>query len=145
MLTDFFRSAASIRAAANKYASLKPRLALVSAACALSITAGFGLSPTQASAPPELRSTIAFASTRDRPSVPRGQSGLEIYLMDADGTNVRRLTDNLDGEAFPALSPDGKGKIVFDSNRARLPGEPVNTSDLFIMNQFGGEPRYLTR
>jgi hypothetical protein len=29
--------------------------------------------------------------------------------MDADCTNVRRLTENTDGEAFAALSPDGKG------------------------------------
>src|SRR5262245_61539993 len=80
--------------------------------------------------------TIAFTSTRHDPTVPAGQA-LEIYLMDAEGTNVRRLTDNTDGEAFAALSPDGKGRIVFDSNRARLPGEPGNTSDLFIMNRFG--------
>jgi len=91
-----------------------------------------------------LVSTIAFTSTRQDPSIPVGQA-LEIYLMNADGTNVRRLTDNTDGEAFAALSPDGKGKIIFDSNRARLPDEPGNTSDLFIMNKFGGEQTYLTR
>jgi TolB protein len=88
--------------------------------------------------------TIAFTSTRHDPTIPQGEA-LEIYLMDADGTNVRRLTENTDGEAFPALSPDGKGKVVFDSNRARLPTEPLNTSDLFIMNQFGGDQTYLTR
>jgi TolB protein len=89
-------------------------------------------------------SMIAFTSTRHNPTVPVGQA-LEIHLMDADGANVRRLTDNSDGEAFAALSPDGKGRIVFDSNRARLPGEPLNTSDLFIMNQFGEDQTYLTR
>jgi len=91
-----------------------------------------------------LVSTIAFTSTRQDPSAPLDQA-LEIYLMDADGTNVRRLTENTDGEAFAALSPDGKGKIIFDSNRARGPDEPVNTSDLFIMDKFGGEQTYLTR
>ena len=89
-------------------------------------------------------STIAFASTRHDPTVPAG-TALEIYLMDADGTNVRRLTENTDGEAFPALSPDGKGRIVFDSNRLRLPTEPGNTSDLFLMNKFGEDQTYLTR
>jgi Tol biopolymer transport system component len=42
------------------------------------------------------------------------------------------------------LSPDGK-KIVFDSNRNRLEGEPLNTSDLFVMNADGSEQVFLTR
>ena len=56
--------------------------------------------------------------------------------MNPDGTNVRRMTENLDcfnADFLPALSPDGK-KIVFDSNRLRLLIEPRNTSDLFLMN-----------
>jgi hypothetical protein len=36
-------------------------------------------------------STIAFTSTRDNPTL--FGPALEIYLMDADGTNVRRLTE----------------------------------------------------
>src|SRR5262249_47904045 len=59
-----------------------------------------------------------------------------IYVMDPDGSHPRRLTNNASGEAFAALSPDGK-KIVFDSNRERdllsVPREPLNTSDLFVM------------
>jgi hypothetical protein len=89
--------------------------------------------------------TIAFTSTRANPIPLPGEFALEIYLMDADGTNVRRLTDDTSAEAFAALSPDGKGKIVFDSNRARLPNEPANTSDLFLMNKFGEDQTYLTR
>ena len=109
-----------------------------------------GLGAPAAGADPEgkneftLTSTIAFASTRHDPTVPAG-TALEIYLMDADGTNVRRLTENTDGEAFAALSPDGKGRVVFDSNRLRLPTEPGNTSDLFLMNKFGEDQTYLTR
>jgi hypothetical protein len=68
-------------------------------------------------------STIAFTSTRDNPTL--FGPALEIYLMDADGTNVRRLTENTTGEAFAALSPDGKGKtssIATDSScRRSLP------------------------
>src|ERR1700752_4569844 len=62
-----------------------------------------------------LVSTIAFTSSHDNAMLPPF-SAAEIYLMDADGTNLRRLTNNTDGDGFPALSPDGK-KIVFDSNR----------------------------
>ena len=85
-----------------------------------------------------LESTIAFTSTRD------DLTTAEIYLMSPDGTNVRRLTENTGGNAFAALSPDGK-KIVFDSNRNRTEGEPVNTSDLFVMDTKGDEQRFLIR
>src|SRR5262245_11339730 len=65
----------------------------------------------------QLVSTITFTSTRDAASPIPLLAG-EIYLMDEDGTNLRRLTDNAAGEGFSSLSPDGK-KIVFDSNRNR--------------------------
>jgi len=53
-------------------------------------------------------SRIAFTSTRD------GQP--EVYVMDADGTNVARLTNSpgLDGD--PSFSPDGLS-VVFHSQR----------------------------
>ena len=40
-----------------------------------------------------LASTIAFTSTRDDPTNPNPGLAAEIYLMDGDGTNPRRLTD----------------------------------------------------
>jgi len=95
--------------------------------------------PPTAQAEPrfELRSTIAFVSTRDNPA---GNPTLtaEIYLCDPDGTNVRRLTNNAFGDGFPALSPDGK-KIVFESNRNRPPGVTTPFSELFIMNTDGSD------
>jgi Tol biopolymer transport system component len=48
------------------------------------------------------------------------------------------LTENSYADGFPALSPDGS-RIVFDSNRLRTEGEPINTSDLFVMNADGTE------
>lgn len=92
----------------------------------------------------ELVSTIAFSSTRDDPTRVPPILGAEIYLIDPDGSNPRRLTENADADAFAALSPDGK-KIVFDSNRNRAPGEPVNTSDLFVMGTDGTEQTFLIR
>ena len=95
----------------------------------------------------EMVSTIAFVSTRH---LPAGDPllglalGSEIYLMNGDGTNVRRLTDNSYGDLFPSISPDGR-TIIFESNRLRTEGEPLNTSDLFLMNTDGSNQRHLIR
>jgi TolB protein len=89
-----------------------------------------------------LLSTIAFSSTRDNPTDPF--NGAEIYLINPDGTNPRRLTENTDADGLPKLSPNGK-RIVFDSNRARAAGEPLNTSDLFLMKADGKDQRLVTR
>jgi len=91
-------------------------------------------------------STIAFTSNRDNLGLVADQPMLrfEVYLMNPDGTNVRRLTQNTDGDGFGALSPDGR-KIVFDSNRNRAdylsPCGPTSVfvSDLFLMDGAGGE------
>jgi TolB protein len=50
---------------------------------------------------------IAFSSTRDR--------GSEIYVMNADGSGVNRVTDTLGIQMCPAWSPDGQ-KIAFVSD-----------------------------
>ncbi len=51
---------------------------------------------------------IVFRSGRD--------GNHEIYLMNSDGTNVRRLTDNEATDTMPSFSPDGK-QIAFVSTR----------------------------
>lgn len=89
-----------------------------------------------------MKSTIAFISTRHNPKATLFES--QIYLMDADGTNARRITENQYGDNFPALSPDGS-KIVFESNRLRTKEEPINTSHLFLMNTDGTEQTLLAR
>jgi Tol biopolymer transport system component len=99
----------------------------------------------------EVVSTIAFTSTRNNPTASNPRDLLnaaEVYLMDYLGngqfSEPRRVAENLQG-AFPTLSPDGKGKIVFDSNRRRVLGERFNVSDLFLMNHDGTEETFLTR
>jgi TolB protein len=97
-----------------------------------------------------LHSAIAFVSTRHDPAADpavdaqRAWLAAEIYLMDGDGSNPRRITENTYSDGFPALSPDGT-RIVFDSNRLRAEGEPFNTSDLFVMNADGTGQTSLVR
>jgi TolB protein len=93
-------------------------------------------------------STITFSSTRDNLALIPQLAG-EIYLIDPDGTNPRRLTDNAFGDGFSSLSPDGK-KIVFDSNRltAGTTCDGItynNISDLFLMDTDGSEQTLVTR
>lgn len=51
---------------------------------------------------------IAFTSWRD--------GNPEIYTMDTDGSNVRRITDHPAFDSYPVFSPDGT-QIAFQSNR----------------------------
>ena len=66
-------------------------------------------------------------------------------MTDGTFSAARRATANTYTDIFPTLSPDGRGKVVFDSNRLRTAEEPANTSDLFLMNHDGTEQRFLTR
>lgn len=92
----------------------------------------------------DLVSTIACVGTAHDPTNPNLFQIPEIYLIDGNGTNPRRLTQNDDLDIFASLSPDGK-KIVLDSNRLRTEAEPLNTSDLFVMNTDGTEQTWLIR
>ncbi len=87
---------------------------------------------------------IVVTSDRHAPTLPPQFNNGEIYLINLDGSGEQRLTHNNVFDAGGPLSPDGK-KMVFDSNRNRQPEEPINTSDLFLMNSDGTEPTFLIR
>jgi len=77
---------------------------------------------------------IAFESN-DALVTNRGTNKV-IYVMNADGTGQKRLTDT-GVDSYPAWSPDGS-KIAFGSGRAG------GSHDIFIMDADGGNVRKLT-
>ena len=72
-------------------------------------------------------STILFAANHD--------GDLEIYVVGADGSDRRQLTDNGGQDFFPSWSPDGN-TIVFSSDRS-------GAVELYLMDADGGNQRPL--
>ncbi len=118
-------------------------IAAVSAVLVLLAAAASSASPMTATNDFRLESTIAFSSTRDHvndnPALTPPLLGAEVYLINPDTTNPRRLTNNAAFDGFANLSPDGK-KIAFDSTRYT---GSRNVSDLFLMNNDGTEQTLL--
>jgi Tol biopolymer transport system component/uncharacterized CHY-type Zn-finger protein len=71
---------------------------------------------------------IAFHSQRN--------DNWDIYVMDADGNNVRRLTTHENGDLFPTWSPDGT-QLAFHSTRN-------GNYDLYSIDIASGDLRQLT-
>jgi len=71
---------------------------------------------------------IAFVSNRD--------GNWEIYVMNANGTDQTRLTNNQEDDLLPNWSPDGN-KIAFMSNRDGNDG-------IYVMNADGSDQIMLT-
>jgi TolB protein len=74
---------------------------------------------------------IVFSSRRD------GQAKNDLYVMDADGSNVRRLTDTPDGGEWSAkVSPDG-GRVTY------VRDAPDGSWSLWLANADGTNQRQI--
>ena len=89
---------------------------------------------------------IVFRSERERPSAseraacrPRCRRD-EIYVIDADGSGLRRLTDNWRSDAAPAWSPDGRKLLFLRSSWV----DAHASGDVYVMNADGSGQRNLT-
>ena len=73
----------------------------------------------------DTQAQIAFVSDRD--------GNDEIYVMDANGEELRKLTNNRFTDGQPSWSPDGK-QIAFESDRER-------NYEIYVMDIDGDNPR----
>ena len=64
-----------------------------------------------------------------------GDMNSEVFVADADGSNLRNLTNHWSYEGWPAWSPDGR-RIAFAGNRN-------SAYQIFIMNADGSDVRLL--
>ena len=85
----------------------------------------------------DAQAQIAFVSSRD--------GNPEIYVMNADGNNQRRLTNHPARDYAPSWSPDGK-RIVFISERDGHPDRAPGwfTSEIYVMDADGSNQINLT-
>jgi len=82
--------------------------------------------------PAPLQNQIVFESNR---ILTQGAVHQDLYRMNADGSGVVQLTDSIEDEADPAVSPDGR-LIAFTRGTV---GE-----DIFVMDADGGHIRQVT-
>ena len=101
----------------------------------LAVVVALGLTSLMICVDTEAR--IAFSSNRDgHVHVIHGWPAPEIYVMDADGKNQRRLTNNIWEDRSPSWSPDGE-RIVFSSGRD-------GNREIYVMDTDGGNQLNLT-
>ena len=81
---------------------------------------------------------IAFQSDGDG-NRDGNQENYEIYVMDSDGNNQQRLTDNDFFDIAPSWSPAGE-RIVFASN----PDGKHENYEIYVMENDGGNQQKLT-
>lgn len=82
---------------------------------------------------------LAFDSARTdlRPSDSKQIN--DVFVMSADGSDVKRLTDSMGASADPAWSPDGS-LIAFDADRGDYPAK----QGIYVMDGDGANLRRVT-
>lgn len=84
-------------------------------------------------------SKLAFDSSRTDPDPGDSKQINDIFVMNADGSRVTKLTDSKGGSADAAWSPDGS-LIAFDADRRDYPAK----QGIYVMDTTGGDLRRIT-
>jgi TolB protein len=79
---------------------------------------------------------IVFDSARTDRTPDDARHVNDVFVMNADGSGVRRLTDSRGRSGDASWSPNGSS-IAFDADR----GKPSGLSAIYVMNAAGGPPR----
>ena len=88
---------------------------------------------------------IVFSTFRDAGDAQDDvRNHAELYVMNANGSNQRRITFNELPEKGPAWSPDGKHLVFWRSAPITTVGDPLPPGDLWILNLENGQARNLT-
>src|SRR5688572_7061792 len=91
--------------------------------------------------------SIAFTRVREDVRIPGDyRFEAEIWVMDSNGANARRITHNTSDDFGVAWSPDGKSMVFGATQFERdATGDVVpRTQHLYIVNATGGDPVMLT-
>jgi Tol biopolymer transport system component len=84
-------------------------------------------------------SELAFDSSRADPDSADSKQINDIFVMNPDGSGVKKLTDSKGASANAAWSPDGS-LIAFDADRGDYPQE----QGIYVMDNNGGNLRRIT-
>ena len=84
----------------------------------------------------DAQAQIAFTSERD--------GNREIYVMDTDGGNPRRLTNSRLVDWAPSWSPDGRYIVFTGNGRPGDWGARGGDLEIYMMDANGNNPRRLT-
>ena len=83
---------------------------------------------------------IAFSSYHEDPDPDGGPEIHDVYTMNADGTDVRKITDSQGYNGKPSWSPDGRW-LLFDADRFDY---PASQGIYRIRSDGSGSPRRIT-
>jgi TolB protein len=115
------------------------------AAAAMVLVAAAADAPLAAAGERQMEAHLGRVEASGKPPVTGGRGILfsssrfgnqDIFLIQPDGSGLRRLTDHEADEAMPVWSPDGE-RIVFESNRG-------GDWDIYTMRRDGSDVRRLT-
>jgi TolB protein len=101
---------------------------------ALVLATACGETSGQSAARSRVATSVVFSGAQ-----PDGSQNHDIFIADATGRNVRRLTTSPGDEQTPRFSPDGK-KIIY-----RAAPSPEDAPEIWMMNRDGTGKTNLTR